>query len=321
MTAAPRWHREGLLVAAQAGHPWWVSHAQLPTVLALSDRLWRIYFGARDRDNRTRVLAVDLDPTDRMRVVAEHFEALLDRGPLGAFDHEGVCPSAAIIVDDEVRLYYIGVAVRRDVRTQAAIGVCISDDGLAFRRVLAGPALGTGPYDPYFVTAPTVRPSRGGYCMCYVGGTQWRPAGRLIEPFYELRLARSGDGLVWDPRTETFLPLGGPDEAGLGRPWFADRADGLRLWFSRRGEAYRGPGEGAYRLVSIGIDAAGRLSGRAEPVVFQNPPAPGDFDGWMQAYACVVPYGDDLIMIYNGDDFGRTGFGWARLPGGARGRE
>jgi hypothetical protein len=32
----------------------------------------------------------------------------------------------------------------------------------------------------------------------------------------------------------------------------------------------------------------------------------------------VLPYGDDLIMFYNGDEFGKAGFGWARLPGGAR---
>jgi hypothetical protein len=43
----------------------------------------------------------------------------------------------------------------------------------------------------------------------------------------------------------------------------------------------------------------------------------GDFDSWMQAYGCVMPHGDDLIMIYNGNGFGGSGFGWTRLPGGA----
>jgi hypothetical protein len=51
-------------------------------------------------------------------------------------------------------------------------------------------------------------------------------------------------------------------------------------------------------------------------VQFENPPVTGDFDSWMQAYACVVPHGEDLVMFYNGNDFGRAGFGWARSPGG-----
>lgn len=317
MTTSSVWHREGLLVAVKPNHPWWVSHAQLPTVLPFSDRLWRVYFGARDANNRSRALAVDVDPGDNMRILMEHFDPLLEFGPVGAFDHRGVSPSAALLVDGQVRLYYIGVSVREDVRGQTAIGLAVSDDGLDFRRAFVGPVLGAGPFDPYFATAATVGRESEGYRMWYVGGTEWRTVNGLPDPSYELRVARSADGLLWNPRTETYLALDTPAQAGLGRPWFARTADGLRLWFSRRGNAYRVRGDGAYRLASIGVDEQGAFSGTAEPVTFENPPAPGDFDSWMQAYACVVPHGEDLVMFYNGDDFGREGFGWARLRAGA----
>jgi hypothetical protein len=33
----------------------------------------------------------------------------------------------------------------------------------------------------------------------------------------------------------------------------------------------------------------------------------------MQAYPCVVPYGNNLYLFYNGDGFGQTGFGFARV--------
>jgi hypothetical protein len=93
------------------------------------------------------------------------------------------------------------------------------------------------------------------------------------------------------------------------------------MWLSCRGESYRGPGDGAYHLVSIAADAEGSFAGPAEPVQFENPPAADDFDSWMQAYGCIEPHGDDLVMFYNGDNFGAAGFGWALLPGGAqRGR-
>jgi hypothetical protein len=308
------WHREGLLVTVKPGHPWWVSHAQLPTVLPLAERLWRVYFGARDRDNRTRVLAVDVDPGDGMDVLAEHYEPLLDRGPPGTFDHEGVCPSAALTIDGEVRLYYIGVIMRRDVRSQASIGLAVSGDGIAFRRAFAGPVHGVGPFDPFFSSAPTVRRSPHGYRMWYVGGTQWREVNGMLDPFYEIRITHSPDGLLWDARSQSALAKA----AGVGRPWITQERDGLRLWFSCRGEAYRMAGDAAYRLMSVRLDEHGVACGDAEPVPFDNPPAAGDFDGTMQAYACVLPYGDDLIMFYNGDEFGKAGFGWARLPGGAR---
>ncbi|MEA2905133.1 MAG: hypothetical protein QOI12_2520 [Alphaproteobacteria bacterium] len=310
------WHREGLLVSVKKDPPWWVSHAQLPTVLPLSDRLWRVYFGARDRDNRTRILAVDLDPGEGMRILAEHVDALLDRGLPGAFDHEGVIPSAVLEVDGHVRLYYIGVTVRRDVRRQSSIGLAVSDDGLSFRKQFAGPVHGTGPFDSYFNSAPVVRRNSDGYRMWYVGGTEWRQVNGTLEPFYEIRTTRSTDGLIWDVRSENAVSHQPSWVTGLGRPWIVDNHDGQRLWFSRRGNAYRTPGDNAYRLMSIRVDERGASFGSAEPLVFDNPSAAGDFDSWMQAYACVIPHGEDLIMFYNGDGFGKTGFGWARLRGG-----
>jgi hypothetical protein len=313
-----RWRRRGLLVAVEPGHPWWASHAQMPTVLPLSERLWRVYFGARARDNSSRAVAVDIDPGDGMRVVARHFDALLEPGPAGAFDQAGVSPSAALAVGAEVRLYYVGVSVRRDVRSHAAIGLAVSDDGLAFRRAFAGPVHGIGPFDPFFSSAPAVLRTATGYRMWYVGGAHWREVGGVLDPFYDLRATDSVDGLIWNPRSEPVLARQSLAAAGLGRPWITSAGGRPRLWFSRRGEAYRGPGEDAYRLMSVGADDGGAFTGRPEPVVFDNPPAAGDFDDWMQAYACVVPHGEDLVMLYNGNDFGRGGFGWAVLPGGAR---
>jgi hypothetical protein len=309
------WRREGQLVSVKPGHPWWVSHAQLPTVLPLSQRLWRVYFAARDGGSHSRVLAVDVDPGDRMRIVAEHLEALLEPGLIGTFDHDGVLPSAAIVADGEVRLYYCGVSVRRDVRGTVSIGLAVSDDGLKFRRAFAGPVHGIGPLDPYVTSAPVVLRTEDGYRMWYVGGTQWRDVDDFPDILYEIRTTRSDDGKIWDPRSATAVALRPPLEAGLGRPWITDGRRG-RLWMSRRGESYRGPGDGAYHLVSIAADARGSFGGPVEPVQFENPPVTGDFDSWMQAYACVVPHGEDLVMFYNGNDFGRAGFGWARSPGG-----
>jgi hypothetical protein len=99
------WRREGQVVAVKPGHAWWVSHAQLPTVLPVSERLCRVYFAARDAGNHSHIVAVDIDPGDGMRIVAEHLEPLLERGAVGAFDHEGAGPAAAIVVDRQVRLY------------------------------------------------------------------------------------------------------------------------------------------------------------------------------------------------------------------------
>jgi hypothetical protein len=312
------WRRQGFLVSVQPGHPLWRSHAQIPTILPLSDRLWRVYFGARDHDNRSRIFAVDLDPSDNMRIIEEHFEPLLDLGPPGTFDHEGMVPASTITVGGEIRLYYGALFVRQDVPGQATIGLAVSNDGLRFRRAFAGPVHGLGPFDPYFSSVPTVLRTPDGYRMWYVGGIEWRELNGELVLISEIRTTRSSDGTVWDPQSERAVVPRLPTEVGLGRPWIMETRNGRRLWISRRGETHRKAGDDAYHLASIAVDEQGSFSGPAEPLVFENPPGAGDFDSWMQCYACVVPYERDLLMLYNGNDFGREGFGWALLPGGAR---
>jgi hypothetical protein len=314
--AMPAWHRQGLVVAVKEGHPWWVSHAQAPTILPLSDRLWRIYFAAREKTNRAHIVAVDVDPGDAMRVVAEHLDPLLEAGPPGTFDHEGIGPATALAVDGRVLLYYTGVTVRRDVRSQLAVGVAASADGLAFTKLFAGPIRSAGPFEPYFVSTPCVRPVPGGFRMWHASGTAWQPANGVLEPCYDIKTTRSDDGLFWEPRTETAVAVESHQQA-VTRPWIAAAGGVPRMWYSRRGVAFRMPGPDAYRLMSDTVGPDGIAQGAAAPVAFINPPQPGDFDDWMQAYACIVPFGDDLIMVYNGNDFGRAGFGWARCPGGA----
>lgn len=312
-----RWRREGLILQVPPLHPWWASHAQLPTVLPLSDRLWRIYFAARDGRNRSHVLAVDVDPCDRMRVLAEHFEPLLAPGRAGAFDHTGVLPSCALAVEGQVRLYYSGLFVREDVRGSGAVGLALSDDGLSFRRAFEGPVHGVGPYDPFFGVSPMVCVQGQEWRMYYVGGGGWRQVEGVLDPFYEIRQTTSTDGLVWSPRSRAVFPDRAQGASSQARPWITGADGDARLWFSQRGEGYRQAGADAYHIASIGLDPQGCALGTAEPALFDPAPASGDFDGWMQAYGCVAACGEDLIMVYNGDDFGRSGFGWARLEGGA----
>jgi hypothetical protein len=199
--------------------------------------------------------------------------------------------------------------VRRDVRFQTAIGLDASADGLSFERMFAGPVRSTGPFDPYFVSTPSVVRNAGGFRMWYVGGVAWRPVDGTPEPFYDIRTVHSADGLAWSARPATAVALNEPAEAGLGRPHALTYRDGTRLWYSSRS------GRGDYRIVTAALDPDGIAIGAGAPLVFSNPPVAGDFDDAMQCYACVVPHGDDLVMVYNGNDFGRVGFGWARAAG------
>ncbi|MGX5828726.1 hypothetical protein [Mesorhizobium sp. 43Arga] len=306
-----KWTRRGLLVSVKAGQGWWASHAQSPTVLALSPRLWRIYFAGRNSDNRSSILAVDLDPQDGMCVLDEHLDPILEWGPTGSFDCTGLGPSCALVVGGRVHLYYSGIYPRVDVRSQTAIGLAVSDDGLSFERAFAGPIRSIGPADPYFVSTPFVSAVEGGYRMWYTSGIGWTGTKGTLEPDYVLRTCFSPDGMLWETGSSVVLCDDLGDGISQTRPWITHEAGGMRLWYSRRGRDFRASGKEAYRLFSRRMDARTGTVGEAEPVIFSNPPAAGEFDSSMQAYCCIMqrPSGD--VMFYNGNGFGEAGIGWA----------
>lgn len=313
------WVRRGLLVAPRPGHPRWATHAQAPTVLPLAPDCWRAYFGGRDGANCSRIFCADLDPQDDFRVVRVYDEAVIECGEPGAFDVHGMAPAAVLHVGAQVWLYYSGIAQRRDVPYQIAVGLAVSDDtGLRFRRACRGPVMAPGPHDPFFVSAPSVWRDEQGFRAVYSSATQWRQHELHWESFYHLRSAASSDGVHWTLDGDSALDLT-DGEAGLGRPSVLPGPAGLRMWFSHRGvDRFRSADGDAYRLQHAASVTGRQWQRDASDLAWNPPPAPTDWDGWMQAYPCVLPWRNGLVMFYNGNDFGRGGFGWAvSQPGGS----
>ncbi|MBR9653346.1 hypothetical protein [Thalassovita aquimarina] len=298
------WHRKGLFVTPQGDG--WHSHAQIPTVLPLSDRLWRIYFGARDAANRSRVMAVDVDPVCDMAIRQWHNAPLLAASGPGRFYCDGNAPSSILQETDRYLLYFTGIQQTPGAAYNTRIGLARGDDGLRFS-VLPYPVSVTTNDDQSFVSVPFVLPVGDGYRMWYVTGY-----GSPEDFRYSIRTCASDDPHIWaSGSVPAVVPHG--LYAALTRPWVTDWRGQRRLWFSERGDDFRKGGSHPYRLSWCPIDERGIASGPATPVAYANPPRPGDFDDWMQAYAAVMPHGDRLIMVYNGNEFGRDGIGWAVL--------
>jgi hypothetical protein len=308
------WQRQGMLLRRPEAAGWWASHAQAVTPLVLEPRRWRLYFSGRDAQNRSRILFVDVDPLDGMRILDRCFEPVLDLGSPGAFDSAGQGACSALLREGVVHLYYVGVHLRRDVPYGLAVGLAASADGQRFERLVPGPVLSTGPQDAWFSSAAHVTDGPDGATAWYTSGTGWvdLPGGGC-DPVYELASATSPDGIVW--RRRPSASVGAASGAGgLTRPWAAPIALRWRLFYAERGVfGFRSDLERSYRLRHVPLDAAGLPCAAAESVSFANPPAPEDWDGFMQAYPSVLPLAGGHVMFYNGNGFGRDGFGWATL--------
>ncbi|HEX6961247.1 MAG TPA: hypothetical protein VF175_05225 [Lacipirellula sp.] len=312
ITSTQQWLRKDRIHVPSTDHRWIRSHAQVPTPYAASPETLRIYFGARDANNRTSTVFVDVDANNPAKVLRLHDEPVLPLGSLGCFDDAGVMPSCVVTVGNQLYLYYTGWNTSTTVPYRNSIGVAVSDDGgFTFRRPFEGPILDRTAAEPHFCATPFVMRDGGLWRMWYLSCTEWTMVDGKPEARYLIRYAESNDRLEWRrPRTIAIDYLR-PDEA-IARPWVLKGPGGYEMWYCfRSNRGYRADVKQSYRL-GYATSADGLAWTRQDDV----PQLTGPSDGWdadMLAYPAVVEAAGRRYLFYNGNGFGRTGFGLAEL--------
>lgn len=263
--------------------------------------VYRIFFSGRDTQKRSSVGAVDIDIV-RRTIVREHFEPIFLHGPLGSFYARGVSLGNCYQVGSHRYMLFMGWQAAAGSHWRGDIGALevLPDLGLAL--ALASPLLGADQTDPLSLSYPWVSqcPS-GGYVMVY-GSTRCWDAGNG-EMLHVLNHATSDDGLAW-VRHGLAVPFEISRIQAFSRPTVVYADNGTaEMWFSYRsgrGETYRigyavNDGKGwRLALEDVGIDVS--------------------TDGWdaeMIEYPYVFDHNGRRYMLYNGNGYGRTGFGLA----------
>jgi hypothetical protein len=311
-TTQQLWQKRGRLFCPDVGSGWIHSHAQVPTPHLRPDGRLRIYFGARDRQNRTSTVFVEVDPQQLSRVVALHDKPILPLGALGCFDDAGVMPSCLVEADGTTYLYYTGWNTSTTVPYRNAIGVAASrDGGQSFERVFDGPILDRHAEEPHFCATPFVLRDGGLWRMWYLSCTGWTMVAGKPEACYLIRYTESNDGLTWQRPGRIAIDYERPDEA-IARPWVLRDHRGYHMWYSYRSiDGYRTRPDRSYRI-GYAASSDGYSWKREDDAV--NLPASSDaWDAEMTAYAAVIDLRGRRYMLYNGNGFGASGFGFAEL--------
>lgn len=303
-----RWRPLGLVHVPDGTQAWARSHASLPVTQALGGGRHAVFFATRDDQQRSHVsrLTMRVDG-DVWAVESVDPSPVLAPGPLGCFDDHGVYPSSIVTLEDgTIRLYYIGWNPgARGPLFYATIGLAVSRDGGAtFQRHSAVPLMGRGEHDPCLVTSPLVIRRAEAWRMYYVSGFKWVEDATGMHSHYDIKIAHSQDGLAWERRGECAIALR-PGESNVARAaWWAD-AHGERMLYSyvQDGKGYRL----GYAESLDGIQWERRDANMNLDVV------PGTWESDMQAYPHVFESGGSHYLLYNGNGFGRTGFGMAKL--------
>jgi hypothetical protein len=294
------------LVANPTGAPWHLSHCQAPFAQALAGGRSRVHFAGRDERNRSRGNWVEIRLGDSgIEPVRFAPRPSLDLGRLGAFDDAGAMPSSLVEVGGQLLLYYTGWTLGGTVPFHFHIGLAASSDGgETFERLSEAPVLGRNRHDPFLTASAWVLAENGAFRMWYVSATAWvaEPPGPPRH-YYTIKHATSADGIIWETDDRLCLPYREGEHA-VARPVVRRVDGGYRMIFCarRHGETYR-------------VYAAASADGLAwqrdqEPLLDV---ASTGWDSEMVCYASEVTLGNRHFLLYNGNAYGRDGFGAAAL--------
>lgn len=278
------------------------THAASPIPLPLDGDRVRVLVSGRDDTSRARIGALEFSlaaPHD-VRVAAE---PLADLGEPGTFDETGMVGGCAVADDGRTLVYYSGFQQGRTVPFWFFGGLLISEDGgRTARRASAAPVLDRSDFDPIIAGAPWILREHGVWRMWYTSGVRWVCEDAGLKHYYHVKYAESDDGVRWRRDGRVAIDFA-EDEYAIGRPCVVHDGDVYRMWYSRRGDAYRiGYAESRDGLTwtrhddRAGIDVA-----------------PSGWDADMIEYAAVFDHAGRRWMLYNGNGYGRSGLGLAVL--------
>lgn len=314
------WENRGLAFDATKQGEWsksW-SFAQSPQALEVGGER-RVYFTSRQRDATGQWTSLPFFVRWQNSLDLTHPEfgqpvgPLLDLGASGAFDEHGIFPFSPLLLEGQLFAYTTGWQRRVSVPVETAIGLAVSDSSGDFRRHGVGPVLTRSMHEPFLVCDAYVRQLHGKLMMWYSFGTQWLDPGPGGEPqrVYKIGVAESGDGVSWVPSQgiQAVPDRRGPLEC-QALPSVVEYGNRLIMAYCFR-DAFDFRSN---RLASYRIGFAESLDGRDWSLLTGEdwvvPRA--SFDGGMQAYPGLFATGASLLLFYNGNEFGREGFGYAR---------
>jgi hypothetical protein len=300
------WVKLGHLYTPDGSNNTWHSHASLPFVGRISDHgIIDVYFSSRNRENKSHIVKLLLDLEEK-RIIKEPDEALLSPGEIGMFDHDGVMGCQYFEVKSRKYISYIGWNLGQNVPFRNAIGIAeISNNKLI--RIHQGPVLDRSKYDPCFVASHCIVEKDNSFLMYYLSCIRWKLVNGMLKHYYHIKIAFSENALEWEPTGLVALDFIHPDEYAISTPRVRYHDGIYSMWFSYRS----GDLAQTYRIgYAESVDA---IHWQRKDALVNLPPSIGGWDNEMICYPYVFDYKENTYMLYNGNGYGKTGFGLAIL--------
>jgi len=295
------WKKLGHIFNVYAINEQLLTHASNPLAVHLKNDIFRIFFSSRNIDNKSSVGFVDIDIcTKEIKQVSK--ETAFTYGNDDSFYSHGVSIGNIYTIENRNYILFMGWQIRDGEHWRGDIGRLLLEDNQKLSLEPKEAFMTCNDEDKISLSYPWVMFDEGVYKMWYGSTDDWSSSSG--EMIHVIKYATSIDGIKWDKKG-----LAIPYEIGtaqaFSRPTVFKENGTYHMWYSYRsgdGTAYRIgyansiDGINWDRKVKSGIDVS-----------------PDGWDSEMICYPFVFEHKSRKYMLYNGNDYGKTGFGLAVL--------
>ena len=302
-----KWQKLGLLydTCEPGRHPKLLSHAANPLPILIDGDVYRIFFNGRDVDNRSSVGAVDIDIVKR-ELVNEHYLPFFEYGPPNSFFADGVSIGNCYEVNGVRYMLFMGWQTPEIGHWRGEIGRLIVSPELSLKLDSSVPLISCDTVDPISLSYPCVLTRSASSFDMWYGSTLTWDAGNE-EMLHIIRHASSTNGHQWHRSGKTAVPYQLGHAQAFSRPTVIQNDHGdFEMWFSFRG--------GLGKKYRIGY--ATSHDGFTWILDLEHIGISVSSNGWdseMIEYPFVFNHKGERYMLYNGNGYGKSGFGLAIL--------
>lgn len=303
-----KWQKKGLIYCPYGKYGWDNNSAMTPTpILIKNEEILRVYASFRDENGIGRIGYIDLDPENPSKIKNVSANPVLDIGFPGSFDDNGVILGDVIEINNSLYMYYVGFQIVSKAKFLAFSGLAISNDGgNTFIRIQNCPVLDRTQESIYIRAIHTARYENGIFKIWYAVGNGWEIIQDKPYPKYYIKYNESKDGLHFNESGIKCLEYNvSRGEYRIGRPRVYN-INGKYIMFYTYGTIH-GDYMVGYAESENGIEWQRKYEGIGIEL---------SKDGWDSKSICypsIITVYDKIYIFYNGNDMGKTGFGYAEL--------
>jgi len=297
-----QWKKLGQVFAPDNHFPWMKSHAANTVAEHLYNDVFRVYFSCRDGENRSHIgyIEVDINPPFNISSISE--QPVIGPGEVGTFDDSGVSLSCIKYINGKKYMYYLGWNLGVTVPWRNSIGLAVFDQKAQnFKRYSKAPIMDRNDVDPFSISYPFVLQDGDIFRMWYGSNLAWGKEQRDMQ--HLIKYAESKDAINWERKGIIALPFKNDSEYAMSRPFVIKEEGIYKMWYSYRGHIYKiGYAESKDAInwerkdKMVGIDVSDT-----------------GWDSGMICYPFIFEHRSKRYMLYNGNGYGKTGFGIAQL--------